>query len=75
MDLPPWVAWAQPAHAQAAQQRLAIKEEQQRRAKAADVEAKLKAAEAEQQRLAAVIADEERRKQAEAEAQARSSSD
>jgi hypothetical protein len=61
MDLPPWVAWAQPAHAQAAQQRLAIKEEQQRRAKAADVEAKLKAAEAEQQRL-----KEEVQRQAEA---------
>jgi hypothetical protein len=61
MDLPSWVAWAQPAHAQA---------EQQGRA-AADAEAKRKAAEAEQQRLAA----EERRKQEEAEAQARSSSD
>jgi flagellar biosynthesis GTPase FlhF len=65
MDLPPWVAWAQSAHAQAEQQRLAaIKEEEQRRAKAADIEAKLKAAEAEQQRLAAIKEEEQRRAEA-----------
>jgi len=76
MDLPSWVAWAQPAHAQAEQQRL--KEEVQRQAKAAaDAEEKRKAAEVEQQRLkeevqrqARVAADVEAKlKAAEAEQQ------